>query len=801
MNDTIITTRIQRKLGLSRTQGLLGRSSDGKIYAPNGKYYVRARTSTNEYLDTEAYLGGINLQMKPGNPLVLELDENDDYWIVRADVRAQIAAGYNTYQDNALDPSHEVVRQDAILTGYSHQTKTPSTRIYVKGWIFFVDGTGYYFPGGTINLSSSIPAAGLHRYVLIVVKQDLTLAAFASTSQSVNDPLDFTDVNEAWALAYANAKSNAPMWIWRLADGQTTITDTDRKIDVRQIINSQLTGGLSRAVVIDPDSTSRNLIQPGNASYFGLIIKGAASQSANLQEWRNSSDVSLGFVGPTGQAKHLILDAATTTVSNPLILSHDTSGTASTGFGTGLAFRAESSTTSDQDIGAINFDWTVATHASRTSRAKIRIVNSASLTDALTLEISGGNVVTTIIGPKITASAGSGKVLTSDGSGNGTWQTPVMTPGGSDTHVQYNDGGTLAGDANLIWNKTTKTLIVGNLSVTGETGQSTVINEAGLGVDFRVEGDTETHLLFVNGLSQRVMVNTNSFLDPIFGSAKVRIVDSSMEMTFGAQADSVQGWIGVSNGTIKGFVGHTSTQDGFVNGTFSDHNFTLRARSNANVFQVQASGKTMIAYRASAAAMPTANSQLHVLTDDAETSAITNVLTIGHNSSGTPAANYGTGIIVQAESSTTENRDLGRLRYLWTTATDASRASKGILSSYSTSTETDAIEWTPTDINLLLHVNITDAKNIALATGTGTKIGTSVSQKLGFWNATPIIQPAAASQAALTNSTGGSYDGTLAAISGTGDDATINNNFTDIYTLLTEIRTALVNTGIIKGAA
>ena len=91
--------------------------------------------------------------------------------------------------------------------------------------------------------------------------------------------------------------------------------------------------------------------------------------------------------------------------------------------------------------------------------------------------------------------------------------------------------------------------------------------------------------------------------------------------------------------------------------------------------------------------------------------------------------------------------------------------------------------------------------DIVSGTGAGTKIGTSASQKLGFFDKTPVVQPAAANQAALTNSTGGTADGTLAAVSGTGDDADINNNFTELHTLLTEIRTALVNLGLIKGAA
>jgi hypothetical protein len=91
--------------------------------------------------------------------------------------------------------------------------------------------------------------------------------------------------------------------------------------------------------------------------------------------------------------------------------------------------------------------------------------------------------------------------------------------------------------------------------------------------------------------------------------------------------------------------------------------------------------------------------------------------------------------------------------------------------------------------------------DVVAGTGAGTKIATATSQKLGFYNATPIVQPAAANQAALTNSTGGTADGTLAAVSGTGDDTDINNNFTELHVLLNEIRTALVNLGLIKGAA
>lgn len=99
------------------------------------------------------------------------------------------------------------------------------------------------------------------------------------------------------------------------------------------------------------------------------------------------------------------------------------------------------------------------------------------------------------------------------------------------------------------------------------------------------------------------------------------------------------------------------------------------------------------------------------------------------------------------------------------------------------------------------------ALNIIIDTVTGTKIGTGASQKIGFWNAAPIIQPANALQAAITNSSGGSQDGTLVSTVGTAslataaDGANTNNNFTDIYALLNEIRAALVTSGIMKGSA
>lgn len=86
------------------------------------------------------------------------------------------------------------------------------------------------------------------------------------------------------------------------------------------------------------------------------------------------------------------------------------------------------------------------------------------------------------------------------------------------------------------------------------------------------------------------------------------------------------------------------------------------------------------------------------------------------------------------------------------------------------------------------NMTITDAKNIVLDTTTGTKIGTATTQKLGFFNATPVVQPTSTTdlRTALINlgfvATGGAsplnLNGgalTVGSVAGTGTVALTDN--------------------------
>lgn len=95
-------------------------------------------------------------------------------------------------------------------------------------------------------------------------------------------------------------------------------------------------------------------------------------------------------------------------------------------------------------------------------------------------------------------------------------------------------------------------------------------------------------------------------------------------------------------------------------------------------------------------------------------------------------------------------------------------------------------------------VTIADGKNIVLNTTTGTKIGTSASQKLGFFNVTPVVQPSAFTQtystssasvpnptaATLTDNSGGTANTTLESIGTTYSQTAVRNNFADLASMV-----------------
>ena len=68
----------------------------------------------------------------------------------------------------------------------------------------------------------------------------------------------------------------------------------------------------------------------------------------------------------------------------------------------------------------------------------------------------------------------------------------------------------------------------------------------------------------------------------------------------------------------------------------------------------------------------------------AVTNIVSNVLTVRHASSGTPAAGFGVALIFALESTTTENQRAGRVYAVWSEATHATRKAQVVFTAYDT---------------------------------------------------------------------------------------------------------------------
>lgn len=93
------------------------------------------------------------------------------------------------------------------------------------------------------------------------------------------------------------------------------------------------------------------------------------------------------------------------------------------------------------------------------------------------------------------------------------------------------------------------------------------------------------------------------------------------------------------------------------------------------------------------------------------------------------------------------------------------------------------------DVSIDMNANVDiSAKNIITDTTTGTKIGTATSQKLGFYNATPIIQP---------SGTGETTGFTAGSGTGVNDDSTFTGNVGSTAYRISDIVKALKQLGLL----
>lgn len=230
--------QIKRKLGLVTYPATLGDAS-GVIYEPGKPGYVRVRyrTAAGLSLPPVVRMRAV-LPPDPDTAVLVGYDKQGELAVIEGDFDGLLAQGVNPMVMNAADRNvYGYTASSSINIALSHAVSTPdtaSTDVAVRSWIYVLDGTWYYFPGERVDLSVSIPAAGLHCLAGLYLKTDQTIEVLVSTDKDLLDPLGLDDVQE---IETAKTAGSIPIWFWALGDGQTTITDADSFLDGRQFIN------------------------------------------------------------------------------------------------------------------------------------------------------------------------------------------------------------------------------------------------------------------------------------------------------------------------------------------------------------------------------------------------------------------------------------------------------------------------------------------------------------------------------------------------------------------------------------
>lgn len=111
---------------------------------------------------------------------------------------------------------------------------------------------------------------------------------------------------------------------------------------------------------------------------------------------------------------------------------------------------------------------------------------------------SAGNVDWLTLGTNLSIT---GTTINATGGGGGT-------PGGSDTQVQFNDGGAFGGDAGLTYNKTTDVLTAGNIIDSGLTASSAVATD----------GSKQLVSVTNTGTGNNVLATSPTLVTPILGT-------------------------------------------------------------------------------------------------------------------------------------------------------------------------------------------------------------------------------------------------------------------------------------------
>ncbi len=383
----------------------------------------------------------------------------------------------------------------------------------------------------------------------------------------------------------------------------------------------------------------------------------------------------VGTSSPGSPLHGVLTDATTNAVGDLLTLTHNSSGTPAAGFGGALVARLHSSTTQAQLAGRLSWHWTTATDASRAARGRLTAYYTSTERECIAWEanssapmagflgaspvirqvVSGNNGGISGLTGFLTALANLGLITDST-----TNSASIPTGSGATNRIAYWSGtSTLTSDAGFTFTTSGYTADIAT-GAAATSGQWRIGHVA-----------TSDYLRIIHVSQSQMSIDK-------FASSGQAIVDINPRPGDGTSAANFRFFRSTSTSGATSF-------DIFLGDGSASFNARIFGQG-ANTYFCANNGSFGVGTASPA-------TQFHTVLTDATTNAVVNSVTSGHNSSGTPAAGFGSGLLFNLHSSTTTAQSAARLTIEWVTATHASRAARGSLTAYYTSTERTCFQW------------------------------------------------------------------------------------------------------------
>lgn len=285
---------IQRSLQYTLVLAVLGQtaSATSAVFVNDrpGYWWVRQIQAGGTYGPPQQVRGClIPMATTPGTTVRLGLDEGE-LAVLGPDFASALVKNINPTQAAVVDPNANnpaFVNQSMITTAYG-QIVEGTLKVAIRGWLILNSSGVWSQPGASvdtqIDFTGSVPASGSHCLAATALQSDgVTFEVQYSTAKSVTIPLDLDDINEAWALM-SDPLTNAPLWGWDIGDGITTLTEANRWLDLRQLVNFLVASGggsgtvTSVALTVPTDVLA---VSGSPVTSSGTLAISKANQSAN----------------------------------------------------------------------------------------------------------------------------------------------------------------------------------------------------------------------------------------------------------------------------------------------------------------------------------------------------------------------------------------------------------------------------------------------------------------------------------------------------------------------------------------